>query len=51
MDKYKNQYVKLIKDNNNKVPDHKMYEYLYAIKLNLIHWDDIPPTFCETYES
>ena len=31
-------------------PDHKIYEYLYALELGLISWDDLPPDFDEHFE-
>lgn len=44
---YVNKYNLLI--NKRLVPDWKIYEYLVAIKLGMIVWDDLPPTFGELY--
>ena len=31
-------------------PDHKIYEYLYALELEFINWDDLPPDFDEQFD-
>ena len=50
--KYHNMYLgcihRFINNNGNK-PDHKIYEYLYALELGLINWDDLPPDFDEKF--
>jgi superfamily II DNA or RNA helicase len=51
--KYKNMYLEYIHRYINKTndkPDHKIYEYLYALELGLINWDDLPPDFDEKFD-
>ena len=51
--KYKNMYLECIHryiDKTSDKPDHKIYEYLYALELGLISWDDLPPDFDEHFE-
>ena len=51
--KYHNMYLEYIQDfikKENKIPDHKIYEYLYALELGLINWDDLPPNFDEKFQ-
>jgi hypothetical protein len=39
LEKYHNMYIEYIKrftNNNDDKPDHKIYEYLYALELNMI---------------
>ena len=52
LEKYHNMYLECIKCFINKKsdkPDHKIYEYLYALELGLINWDDLPPDFDEQF--
>ena len=48
LEKYKNNYLELIKRKD--IPDHKTYEYLYALELDMINWDDLPPDFDEKFD-
>ena len=53
LEKYRNMYLDCIHRYINKTsdkPDHKIYEYLYAIELGLIIWDDLPPDFNERFD-
>jgi superfamily II DNA or RNA helicase len=52
LSKYKNKYVKLINNyvnNKDLYKDHFIYEVLYALKLDLILWSDIPSNFNEKF--
>ena len=52
-EKYKNKYISTIVDyskNNDLHEAHYIYELLWAIELNLISWEDIPPGFEDTYD-
>jgi superfamily II DNA or RNA helicase len=51
--KYRNMYLEAIHRYINKIsgePDHKIYEYLYALELGFINWDDLPPDFDEQFD-
>jgi superfamily II DNA or RNA helicase len=51
--KYRNMYLEAIHRYINKTSgeyDHKIYEYLYALELGFINWDDIPPNFDEQFD-
>jgi superfamily II DNA or RNA helicase len=51
--KYRNMYLEAIHRYINKTsgePDHKIYEYLYALELGFINWDDLPPDFDEQFD-
>ncbi len=53
MEKYINKYLKQIKlweSNKSLFKDHKIYEILWAIELQQILWDDIPPNFDELFD-
>ena len=50
--KYKNKYKLIVHDyskNPHTYKDHYIFEVLWAIELNLILWDDIPPGFEDIY--
>ena len=52
-EKYKNKYISTIVEyskNNDLHESHYIYELLWAIELNLISWEDIPPGFEDTYD-
>jgi len=52
IEKYKNYYFSRLitwKKNPLKEPLHKIFEILWALDLGMILWDDIHPSFCETY--
>jgi len=46
--KWNKKYLKNINDEN--IPPWKKYEMMYALKLNMILWDDIPPNFGELFD-
>ena len=52
--KFINSYLKIIKlfhiQKNKHEKDHKIFEYLIALELGLIHWDDLPPDFDEIFD-
>jgi superfamily II DNA/RNA helicase len=51
--KYANSYIKTIKSYLNQpteFKDHQIYEILWALKLELILWKDIPPNFNQIYD-
>jgi hypothetical protein len=53
LEKYHNLYIDNIKryaNNNSDEPDHKIYEYLYALELGMITWDNLPPTFDDKFK-
>jgi superfamily II DNA or RNA helicase len=53
LSKYNNMYLELIHKFNKdrtSVKDFKIFEYMYAIKLGMIHWSDLPPDFDEHYD-
>lgn len=46
--KYQNMYLEHIKkyaNSTSELPDHKIYEFLFALELNMIDWDNLPPEF------
>ena len=45
--KHHNHYLELL--HKDEIPDHKKFEYLYALELDMINWDDLPPTFDEQF--
>jgi superfamily II DNA or RNA helicase len=50
--KYKTKYIDIINDyieNKDPYQDYFIYEVLYALKLDLILWSDIPPNFAKLY--
>lgn len=55
LQKYKNHYLDIIhkytsqKKYNKLFPEHKIYEILYALELDLISWDDLPPDFSDKF--
>ena len=46
--KYQNRYINLLSDVS--IPKHKKFEYLSAIELTHISWDDLPPDFEEHFD-
>jgi len=48
-DKYRN-VVKQYDKGTISIPDHKIYEILWALHTNMILWDDIPPTFQKQFD-
>jgi hypothetical protein len=50
---YYHKYIEYINNyiqNLTLYKDHQIYEVLWAIKLQFIIWDDIPPHFSELYK-
>jgi len=53
LEKYHNMYLEYVNRFINKKTDkkdHKIYEYMYALELDLINWDDLPPDFDEKFD-
>ena len=53
MKKYRNVYLESVHrfiNGTSDKPDHKIFEYLYALELDLINWDDLPPDFDEKFD-
>ena len=52
LDNYTKNYIKRVKKwiiDNSIEPEYKIYEILWALSLDQILWDDIPPDFCEKF--
>lgn len=50
---YERKYINMIKEysrDKTLYKDYKIYEYLYAIELGMIVWEDIPPVFCDRFD-
>jgi len=50
--RYKNNYINIVNvyKKNGVLPKHKIFEYLWALKNEMILWEDIPPGFDEIYD-
>ena len=47
-DKYDKRYMELLADKS--IPKHKLFEYLCALELGHISWDDLPPDFEDHFD-
>lgn len=53
LNRYNNMYLELIhkfNEDRNSMKDFEVFEYMYAIRLGMIHWSDLPPDFDKHFD-